>query len=87
MSRTLGVMSEGEMTRVAQWRWPSLIPRKALPRLTVARVSSEQQTAPALPEADDGDACESDVARRDFQDTLPLVFHVGGSAAAEAADA
>ena len=68
------------MVRVAQWRWPSLIPRKAISRVTVARVAGVQaeQTAAALPEATEGDGSEADLARRDFQDTLPLVFHVGG---------
>jgi hypothetical protein len=79
------------MVRVSQWRWPTLIPRKATPRVRVARVAAvrepAEQASLASPESTECALCESDPARRDFQDTLPLVFHVGGHAGPEAPEA
>lgn len=67
------------MVRMALWRWPSaILARKASPWLTVARVSADERPKPATEEADAIDVA-IDLSRRDFQDTLPLVFHLRGN--------
>ena len=75
------------MVRMGMWRWPSAIfARKASPWLTVARVSIESAPVPPVNEAGEIDL-PIELSRRDFQDTVPLVFHVGGNVDAEAPEA
>ena len=72
------------MTRVEQWRWPSLMsPRKSSLRMTVRRVPVAHVPLSSAEPADDEAARPGDVDQRlDFQDTLPLVFHLGSDAQA-----
>ena len=72
------------MVRMALWRWPSVIlARKASPWLTVARVSVDD-AASAREQAHHPVDLPIEPARRDFQDTLPIVFHLGNNVDAEA---
>jgi hypothetical protein len=85
----LGETVEDAMTRVEQWRWPSLIsPRKSSLRLRVRRVPAAQAPLPLADPVDDEAAGPGDEEqRRDFQDTLPLVFHLGGDVDPQATEA
>ena len=78
---------EHDMVRMGLWRWPSaILARKSSPWLTVARVSADHAPTPAIEEAGCIDL-PIELSRRDFQDTLPLVFQVGGNLDAEAPEA
>jgi len=75
------------MLRMALWRWPSaILARKASPWLTVARVVADR-TPTSAPEQSDRIDLPIDLSRRDFQDTLPLVFHLPGTTDAEGTEA
>lgn len=77
------------MTRVEQWRWPSLIsPRKGSARMTVRRVPAAQVPLSSAEPVDDEAAHSADVEQRlDFQDTLPIVFHLGSDVDPQATEA
>ena len=75
------------MVRMGLWRWPSaILARKASPWLTVARVSTDREAAPAAEETTSLDL-PIEASRRDFQDTLPLVFHLPGAPGTEGSEA
>ena len=75
------------MVRMALWRWPTAIfARKASPWLTVARVAPDRIPTFVTEEAESVDL-PIELSRRDFQDTLPLVFQLRGDLDAEASEA
>ena len=70
---------EDRMVRMALWRWPSaILARKASPWLTVSRVPPDDSAPSAGAQADAIDL-PIELSRRDFQDTLPIVFHLDGN--------
>jgi len=70
---------------MALWRWPSaILARKGPPWLTVSRVPPDDSVPSASAQAYAIDL-PIELSRRDFQDTVPIVFHLDGNVDADGA--